>query len=1700
MDVEDTGEALRWARALLVQCEAGLAELEALGGLVIPLPEDATEAAQLAARNAPLPTLAALAAAGVGTARVYLERIQDLARRVDALCEQEQQFLYDDRRHLMSIGYNVDERRLDAGCYDLLASEARLGIFTAIARGQLPQESWFALGRLLTTFEGDPVLMSWSGSMFEYLMPPLIMPSFPQTLLDGTCRAAVRRQIDYGRERGVPWGISESGYNATDTALNYQYRAFGVPGLGLKRGLGDELVIAPYATAMATMVEPAAACENLQRLAALGASGEYGFHEAVDYTPMRVPRGQTRAVVRSFMAHHQGMALLAMEQALGSSRMQRHFASDRGVQATLMLLHERVPKDMVPVRPEPTMEPAAPRAVSTATETPLRLFTDPQTPMPEVQLLSNGSYHVMVTQAGGGYSRHRDMAVTRWREDATRDDWGSFCYLRDLDSGEFWSTAHQPTGRKPQEYQAIFTEGRAEFRRRDSGIDTHVEIAVSPEDPIELRRVRLKNATRRRRTIEITSYCEAVLMAPAADVQHPAFGKLFVQTEILQDLGSVLANRRPRAERDPSPWMFHLLAAHPPRGDSNLSPVTHETDRARFIGRGGSLRAPAAMLGGEALSNTQGSVLDPVIASRCSIVLEPDQTVIVDLVTGVGDARADCLALIEKYRDRRLADRVFELAWTHAQVLLRQLNASEGEAQMYARLAGAVLFSQGALRADPAIIRQNRRGQSGLWGYAISGDLPIVLVQVSDVANLELVRQLVVAHAWWRLKGLAVDLVIWNEERDIYRQRLNEQIMGLIAAGVEAHVVDRPGGIFVRHADQIPHEDRILLMSVARAVLSDRQGTLSEQLARRLRTERRAAPRSARPGTNPDRRLAPFVPSRNARPETGLPPRLPTGDLALFNGYGGYGGDGREYVVAPPAGVRTPAPWCNVIANPDFGTVVSEAGASYTWAENAHEWRLTPWHNDPVSDPSGETFHLRDEETGIAWMPCGVVGTPDGSPGRAAIARHGFGYSSWEQHNQGIHSELRVFVAIDAPVKFSVLALRNDSGRPRRVSATGYVEWVLGALRTATAPHIVTDHVGDGPITARNPYSGDHAEYLGFLDVDPELQAVGSMTCDRTEFIGRNGHLHDPVALRRERLSGRVGAALDPCAAWQVPVDLAEGETRLVVFRLGMGKSAAEAERLALKYRGDATAQAEFERVRAHWSRTLGAVQVRTPDAALNALSNGWLVYQTIACRLWARSGYYQSGGAFGFRDQLQDAMALVHTRPELLRAQLLLAASRQFEEGDVQHWWHPPQGRGVRTHISDDYLWLPMALCRYVQATGDRAVLDERVHFLEGRPLKPEDESTFDLPAVSHRSGTLYEHAVLAVRHGLRTGAHGLPLMGGGDWNDGMNLVGEHGRGESVWMGFFVCEVLREFATLAREHHDGVFAQTCEAERQALAQALEAHAWDGEWYRRAYFDDGTPLGTRDGIECQIDSIAQSWAVLSGVAPRERARRALDSLAARLVSPQQRIVRLLDPPFDGKGPNPGYIAGYVPGVRENGGQYTHGAIWAAMAFAASGDARRAWDVVDMINPVNHARTPAEVATYKVEPYVMTADVYSVAPHTGRGGWSWYTGSAGWMYRLLVEAVLGLRREHVDGRDTLLLDPRAPAHWTAFEVDYLVGESLYRLQFARSGEQGETRVVLDGRVLDANRVPLVDDQRVHSVLVALPSTAAVSRQASSELLL
>ncbi|MFZ6862708.1 GH36-type glycosyl hydrolase domain-containing protein [Undibacterium sp. Ji67W] len=1594
------------------------------------------------------------------------ERIAEIHRLADmavGFSEVQYDFLYDATTHLLSIGYNINERRCDISRYDLLASEARLACFIGIAQGQLPQESWFALGRQLTIADGEPILLSWSGSMFEYLMPLLIMPTFEHTLLDQTYHAAVKRQMEYGMQRGVPWGISESGYNAFDTNLNYQYRAFGVPGLGFKRGLGDDLVIAPYASMMALMVEPEAACDNLMKMAASGFCGDFGFFEAIDYTPSRLPRGQDHTLIHSFMSHHQGMGLLSLAYLLLDHPLQTLFESDPLLKATIPLLYERVPK--ATAKYANTTELADIRSSTNEETTPLRVISQANSKTPEVQLLSNGHYHVMVTSAGGSYSRWNDMAVTRWKEDSTCDDWGSFCYVRDVETGRFWSTAFQPSQVISPQYEVVFSEGRAEFRRRDNNIDLHTEIVVSPEDDIELRRTRIINRSGRRRTIEFTSYAEVVLTTPAADNAHPAFSKLFVQTEILQEQAAILCIRRPRSSTEQVPTMFHLMALH----GVNADQISYETDRLQFIGRNNTSAYPDAMKHSGPLSNSAGSVLDPIVAIRYQLTLNPEQSATLDIVTGIAETREASLALIEKYQDQHLAERVVDLSWTHSQVVLRQLNISEKDAQLYARLANSVIYVNPLLRASEDILMQNHRGQSALWSYAISGDVPIVLLQISSQEHIELARQLIQAHAYWQSRGLAVDLVIWNEDHANYRQVLQDQILGLISSVIGTHALEKPGGIFVRSIDQISNEDRILFQSVARIILSDHRGSLLEQLNRRDLAD-------IRPGNLiPIKKKQIFLPPLSEI----NPDKERSGQFE--NGIGGFSDDGREYLITNSHSFSTPAPWVNVLANPTFGSIISDSGQSYTWSENAHEFRLTPWNNDPVTDAGGETFYLRDEETGKFWSPTAL---PRCGSGEYQV-RHGFGYSVFTHTEEAIRTELTVYVALDVSIKYAVFRVLNQSQLHRKLSVTGYVEWVLADLSGKSAMHIVTEMTANNSgICARNSYNTDFPGRTAFFGVN---SSNCSVTGNRAEFIGRNGNLYDPAAMSKGYLSGKVGAAYDPCAALQVPFDLNPGQEKEFIFILGATEQRLSSPDILMRQYLNADAAARsLADIQDYWQNTLGAARVTTPDVALNVLANGWLLYQTIACRLWARSGYYQSGGAFGFRDQLQDTMALAHTAHQLAREQILVCAAHQFIEGDVQHWWHPPTQKGVRTHCSDDFLWLPLAVTRYVNNSGDFAILDVKIPFIEGRALSPDEDSYYDQPSRSSQTATLYLHCVQAIEHGLRFGQHGLPLIGSCDWNDGMDKVGNQGKGESVWLAFFLHEILTKFSVLAMKNEDSAYSKHCQDKATQIAALIDKVAWDGAWYRRAYFDDGSALGSALNAECQIDSISQSWSVLSSAGNLEHRKQAMASLYQRLVNKQKGIIQLLDPPFDKSEQNPGYIRGYVPGVRENGGQYTHAAIWAGMAFAELGEVDHAWEAFDIINPINHGNTRSNIQIYKVEPYVIAADVYGVAPHIGRGGWTWYTGSAGWMYTFMMESLLGIHRHDAQ----LRISPCLRLSWNGYQLDYRYCETNYHIDVeVHDDPMQASKLYIDGKLSADLHIDLVNDKQSHQLRLEFLRTSA-----------
>lgn len=1579
--------------------------------------------------------------------RVRLQAVAAAAR--DLAVGMEFGFLLDADRKLLAIGYSLRDRRIDENCYDLLASEARLASLFAIAKGDVPTRHWFRLGRSAVPVGSGSALVSWSGSMFEYLMPSLVMRAPVGSLLEQTSRLVVARQQSYAKALGVPWGISESAFNARDLEFTYQYSNFGVPGLGLKRGLANDTVIAPYATGLAAMVDPHGAHRNYARLVGVGALGRHGFYEALDYTASRLPEGAEVAIVRSYMAHHQGMTVVAIGNLLHDGVMRLRFHREPMIRACELLLQERMPRDATVMTSHAEAEKLFPEDFGTDVST-FRRLRSSASGSPITHLLSNGRYAVMLTAAGMGYSHWRNIAITRWSEDATCDSMGARIFVRDVRDGQVWSATMRPDELDADAGDVVFGEDHARFTRRNGVLTTVLDVLVSGEDDGEVRRVSVTNSSRRPREFEITSYSEVVLTSPAADAAHPAFAKLFVETEYLPEFGALIATRRPRANDEPRVWAAHFMVVE---GQLSADPE-YETDRARFLGRGHSVETAPTVIEGLPLSNTVGTVLDPIFALRQRVVAMPGEAVRVAFWTVVAGSRETLLELIDKHHDRNAFGRAKTLAWTQAQVQLRHLDIDAEQAADFQRLAAPILYIDARFRAPPDVILRGAGPQSGLWALGISGDLPIVLVRIDEAEDMPLVGEILKAHEYWRMKRLAVDLVIVNERASSYVQDLQNAIDTAVRSSQS-----RPrfggdaatGSVIAVRADLMTGDDRILLQSVARVVLNARHGAVAEQLARLPQANPRPLPIRRRP----NRTVAPTPPPA-------------TESLEFFNGFGGFDRDGREYVIHLGPNKTTPAPWINVIANPGFGFHVSAEGSGFTWADNSRENQITPWSNDPVIDPTGEAIYVRDEMTGEVWCATAAPVRDHGS----YVARHGFGYSRFTHAADGISLDLLQYVPVADPIKISRLTIENLSDRPRHLSVTAYAEWVLGSSRSAAAPFVTTElEAATGAMFARNRWGLGFPGKVAFADLGGRQT---SCSADRTEFLGRDGSVASPAALRRAvPLSGRIGAGFDPCAALRCVVDLAPGESVEVVSFLGQGASADHARELVVRYR-EADLDVVLADVAAQWERLLGAVQVRTPDRAMDILLNGWLLYQTIACRIWARAAFYQASGAYGFRDQIQDGMALSLAMPEEIRAHLLRAAGRQFAEGDVQHWWLPHSGAGVRTRISDDRAWLAYAVASYVTASGDAAILDERVPFLEGPVLRPEEESAFFQPVEAGVAASLFDHCALGLDRSLQTfGSHGLPLIGSGDWNDGMSRVGVNGRGESVWLGWMLLQTIDLFAPLA-ETRAPERATFWRARADDLRQAIEREAWDGDWYRRGTFDDGTWLGSAASEECRIDSIAQSWAVLSGAADPARAEAAMASLERHLIRRDDMLALLFAPPFDKTDRDPGYIKGYPPGLRENGGQYSHAAMWSILAYARMNEGGKAADLFALLNPINHARTPVDAARYKVEPYVVAADVYSVAPHAGRGGWTWYTGSAGWMYRAAIEGLLGIRREG----ETLVVAPHLPESWPEFRVEVAVAGTSYEIHVtAREGDaspsgecdggyvacpEGQARLPLDGR--------------------------------------
>lgn len=1583
--------------------------------------------------------------------------LRALAKRCEALCmAMDFSGLYDAKRHLFHIGLRTHEGVLDASYYDLLASESRLTSFLAIAKGDVARRHWMALGRAFMSVGEQPGLKSWSGSMFEYLMPSLLMPEPEGGLLEVANHAALREQMAFGNQHGIPWGVSESAYFGQDHTLAYQYSPFGVPRLALRRTPATDRVVAPYATLMAAMFVPNEAGANLRRLEQLGARGKYGFMEAVDFTAARQPRAHTFSLVQTFMAHHQGMALVSLCNLLCTQAPRRWFARAPLVQAYASLLHERTPRQIIETAdprtpPEPLRRPDADMFQS-------RDLTPARPGWQPMHLLSNGQYSVALHANGAGVSRWRSRNISRWRDDLLRDEYGSFLYVRREGQQRLVSLTAHPAPDPGWRYKAKFLADRVQFDAGSAELESSISVLVSPEDDTEIRTLSLHNLTNRPVVYEVVTCFEVVLTDQRADEAHSAFSNLFVETEWRPEWRALIVSRKPRLASDQVVAAAHFLT----HTDAELISVDCLADRRSFTGRNQAPGQPMMQAQARQADGTPINGLDPIAGLRVKLRIAAGAIARLGFATAAAENTGELAGRIDKYLQPMHVERATRMAATMAQVRLRDLGLDPKESAAVQDLTTALMYTTPRPVSDAGLVDQRQ-----LWRYGISGDKPIILVRIHSDNGLPLVQALLSAQPMWTFGTVATDIVVLNSEPNSYLMPLQRDILAMrdrlmqqTRQGFAGHDV---AGFFLLREHEVAASERTALVGLARVIFNADGRPLDVQVT---------ALREQWLG----RRVAP-----SANATLSAPSQEPPGPLVTPTGT--FDAPSGEFIFEVDGSKRTPRPWVNVIANQEFGFQVSESGNGYTWAGNSRLHQLTPWSNDPVQDPGFEHYLLQDRETNA---PLALTPSAGRAAGQSHRVRHGQGYTVFESRHGGLAGETTFFADLDEAVKVVHVRLHNTGTAPRSLRALAVVEWQMGAARQDRR----TVHSGKFADLAA-VYAMQRECRAGFGGATAFLLLAGlagaaQWTCDRSEFFDTLGRLGLP-----EALSQRSGGGYDPGGAVAVDFTLAPGATTSFSFIMGHAADTAAAELMARDWQLRDAVQA-LARVRAFWSDLLGRARVQTPDPLFDAMVNRWLPYQNLACRLWSKAGFYQAGGAFGFRDQLQDALAFAATDPARLRAQILRNAARQFPEGDVQHWWHAPGGEGVRTHFSDDLLWLPYACAHYAQVTGDTALLDERVSFIDGPAIPEGQEDAYYAPSTSAQTASVFEHCARTIDRSLAVGVHGLPLMGTGDWNDGMNRVGHEGRGESVWLAWFLCSVVDAFAPLAEARGENERARAWREARVGWVHALHRHGWDGEWFRRAFFDNGHPLGSASNEECRIDLIAQSWAVLSGASEPRYTEPAMRALQEQLIDPDAGLLRLLHPPLANAPDNPGYIQAYPPGVRENGGQYCHAAVWALMAQAMTGDTQAAWASFEALSPAHRTQHPTRGPLYELEPYVMAGDIYSAAPYVGRGGWSWYTGSAAWLHRAALECLVGLTVR--PGK--ISLSPRLPEAWDSIALHLTLQGRQLGVRWQRGATPADPShradlVVREGEWIALEHLPAKASILVHGTVPQPPAEEADS---------
>ena len=1551
--------------------------------------------------------------------------------------------LFDYKNNLFSVGFDVEENKLVESYYDLLASEARQASLVAIAKKDIDVKNWYNLSRTLTVLNKYKGLISWSGTAFEYLMPNINIPKYPGSLLDESCKFMIMSQKEYAKKLDIPWGISESAFNLKDLNNNYQYKAFGIPWLGLKRGLADEMVISSYGSILAITEDPKGVVDNLKKLEKQGMYNKYGFYESIDFTPNRVEKSKKYANVKTYMAHHQALILLSINNLINNNILQKRFMLNPEMQSINILLEERMPENVIITKEKKEkVEKIKYENFDFYSE---KTFNKISNDQDRYNLMANKNYTIIMDDKGNGYSKYKDILINRFKPTSDVEQ-GIYFYIKNIRNKKIWTNGYNQGIDKPDKYSVSFAPDRTKFVRIDGNIETKTKITVSPNDSVEIRRLEIKNLGNTDETLEISSFLEPVLSNKEQDYAHPAFNNLFLSYEYIEDSNTILAKRKKRSENQKEMFMAVNLYSE----DNAIGDLEYEISMERFNGRN-NYGIPKLVENSRPLSKKIELSTDSVIAMRKTINVKAKECIKLDLIICVSEERNYVLETIKKYLNMESNKRIFELSRGRIEAENRYLELTGKDISLYQRLLTYILgnntsFSDYSEKQYPI---------NELWKYGISGDYPIVFVKIKNVNDIDVIKELIKAYEYFKTKNLEIDLVILNEERDKYNSYVKDAILDSILNRNIAYMLNIKGGIYV--LNNINDEDKEIISIYSKLVIDAKNGNLNLQL-NDLDED------GIKINNNVENEIVEHV------EEDQKENKLLNLDLKYYNDYGGFSQDGKEYYIRVNKDENVPMPWSHIMANENFGTLVTDSMGGYTWYKNSRLNRITAWSNNPILDVPSEIIYLKDYDTKKAWS-LGLNPMPDTND---YYITYGFGYAKYEHENFGIRQEAEIYVPKEDSVKVQIIKLKNETLRKRKIKLVYYLKPVIGEDEVKTKGFLKFKFDrNSNTILAQNIINSDYKNIV-FVSSSEKIK---SYTGFKKEFLG-NGGLQNPSGLKLDNFSNKFSNKISSIIALELEIELEALENKDISIVLGTGDTIIECQDLAYKYSNLNNCFQEYEIVKRFWNDKLSNVQVSTPVESMNILLNGWAMYQTLASRMWGRTGFYQSGGAFGFRDQLQDSLSCKYLNPEITKNQIIKHSKHQFTEGDVEHWWHEETRRGIRTRFSDDLLWLPYAVSDYINFTNDYSILDVETSYIDGAVLEKGIDERYDIYVPSEQKGTIYEHCIKAIEKSLNFGEHGLPKIGSGDWNDGFSTVGNKGKGESVWLGFFLGSVLNDFSKICEYKGDLGKAEKYKETVKQLRKSINTNAWDGRWFNRAFMDDGKVLGSLQNDECKIDSIAQSWSVISNMGDNDKKYISMESLENHLVDTENGLIKLLDPPFEKGDLEPGYIKAYLPGTRENGGQYTHSAIWVIIAEALLGFGDKAVEYFRMINPIEHSKTKDSVMKYKVEPYIIPADIYGQGNLAGRGGWTWYTGSSSWMYIAGIKYILGLNIQN----GYMTFKPAIASNWKEYFVRYKYGNSIYNIKFIKCRENEDKKVVLNGNVVEDRKIKLEDSSSVNEVEV------------------